>query len=133
MGKLAGRQQRTKNANELIGTIASCGRKFFNKRTHVSFFELQEVSRLFYVDGFRGKRVWTHSRQWFYSRNIGEGGTLAAMLRDLQKYIMHGSKLSQNHFYWKPWICNGDLWGYGDDMEIVRKKAVELGIIDPKN
>ena len=30
---------------------------------------------------------------------------------------------------WPQWMCEGDLWGYGDDMQTVRAKALELGII----
>ena len=27
------------------------------------------------------------------------------------------------------WYCNGDLWGYGDDMQTVRENAQRLGLI----
>jgi hypothetical protein len=30
---------------------------------------------------------------------------------------------------WPEWICGGDLWGYGAEMDVVRRAAQRLALV----
>lgn len=50
----------------------------------------------------------------------------------LADYIRTGKPITNQYVLgpWDEWMCNGDLWGYGDDMEKVRELAIDLGIYE---
>lgn len=129
---------RTDKANQLIEEIASCGRKFFRvekqylkegEDERVSKFELSSRGHVYFIDKWTKKKVYTHYvGNW---KKFSEGGTLQTLVEKLRNYISKGQKLRGNILGPFPeWICGGDLWGYGKDMEQVRDKAVELEILD---
>lgn len=123
------KKRRMKYANMVIGQIADCGRKFFYHRGNVSHFELDRRSRLWFVDGYEDYKI-CMVKGWG-NRGFSEGGTLKALVDDLVNYIRTGEKLSEGRFGpWPEWYCNGDLWGYGEDMQKVRDMAMALGMID---
>jgi hypothetical protein len=128
--KLSQRIERAQQANELLDTIAHSGRRFFYHLTRVSRFEVDGYGRVWWLDKYRNERQFTHySGRW---RNFSQGGTLREVVERLRDYIMHGTPVPANRFGpWPDSYCNGDLWGYGDDMEKVRSKARELGIVSP--
>jgi len=120
------RKTRLQNANELIKTIAGCGRKFFKYANGISHFELDQRWRIWFVNAWNGKRIYLHYRYW----RCPEGGTLRDLINALKRYIQHGEKIPRHHLGPFPeWYSDGDPWGYGHDMEQVRNKALELGII----
>ena len=121
--ELAKRKERAEKANEFLRTIASCGRQFFNHK-EVSRFEV--APRVWFIDGYYGKRM-TVRKGW--GRRFAQGGTLKILIESLKEYIMTGSTIHSGQLGpWPQTICNGDLWGYGEDIKIVRAKAEELGI-----
>ena len=128
MQSLANRANR---ANELIETIADRGREFFSHpdRHGVSRFEVATNSRIWFVDGYTGKRIYLHYKYW--GREFSEGGTLRDLVNALKIYIVTGATIPAGHFGpWPHWILDSDLWGYGlDNMETIRAKAAELGIV----
>lgn len=122
--------ERMKKANELLKTIASHGRKFFNyhERYGVSRFDVDGRGRVWFVDGSTGKRIYLHYKYW--GKGFSEGGTLKSLVNALMKFIRDGELVSRSHFGpWPEWVCNGDLWGYGDDMQAVRERAEHLGVV----
>lgn len=112
-------------ANAILVVIAYHGRRFFLHNGLVSRLELDERGRVWFIDAYTQKRIYTHTNgRW---RGFTEGGTLRSLIRELSSYITHGLKLSQGKFGpWPSWICDGDLWGYGADMQIVRQVAHAL-------
>ena len=124
--------ERLYNANELIKAIGTTGRKFFNypNKHGLGRFELGKQGSIWFVDGYTGKRIYLNHKYW--QGGFSEGGTLRDLINDLKNYITNGKKFGypERHFGpWPMWLCEGDLWGYGDeDMGIVRKRAIELGI-----
>lgn len=124
------RIERAKKANELVHAIGHCGRRFFYHLTRVSHFEVDEFGRVWWHDKYRpGKPVYTHKRGGHW-RNFTEGGTLREIVERLRDYIAKGTPVPANRFGpWPEWYCDGDLWGYGQDMQKVRDKAQELGIV----
>jgi len=123
------KDERLSRANELIVVIASCGRRFFRYKDRVSQLERDGRGRIWLIDKFREKRIYTHYRyDW---RGFSEGGTLRDLIIALRDFIVHGQKLNPKAFGpWPEWMCDGDLWGYGKpDMKMVRAAARRLEIV----
>lgn len=121
------KQNRVEMANETLCAIASCGRKFFAHDGRVSRFELDHRGRVWFIDKYTQKRIYTHYRyEWI---GFSEGGTLRALVERLRDFIATGRQLPLLVFGpWPEWVCGGDLWGYGEDMEIVRGAVCKSGV-----
>jgi hypothetical protein len=127
--ELEDRNRRLVAVNKLIIVIASCGRRFFRHKERVSFIEMDHRYRLWYIDCWHGKRVYLHVR-YQPRRKFSGGGTLWGLVQNFKRYIQTGTQLVYSLGPWPDWICgNGDLWGYGEDMETVRERAAELGVL----
>ncbi|MBV6446657.1 hypothetical protein [Nitrosomonas sp.] len=126
------RNDRVKITNEFIVTIAKCGRRFFSHNGNISFFELDHRQRVWFVDSYSKKKIYTHySHEW---KGFTQGGTLKTLIQHIRDYIMAGETKNLNIGPWPSWISNGDLWGYGQDMQQVRDAAYRLGLTqDIKN
>lgn len=124
---MSDKQSRVESANELLMTIAYCGRKFFHHGGNVSRFELDERGRVWFVDGHNGARIYTHYTKGSW-RGFSEGGTLRALVIALRDYITQSKQIGQALGPFSDWYCEGDPWGYGEDMQIVRQCANRLGI-----
>jgi hypothetical protein len=122
------KEERLANANEMLRAIASCGRKFFAHEDRVSRFEVDQRGRVWFIDKWTQKRIYTHYRyDW---RGFSEGGTLRALVERLRDFITQGKQLPPTIFGpWPEWVCGGDLWAYGDAMQRVRDAAEELRIV----
>ena len=106
-------------ANNLIQSIANCGRKFFNYQGRIAKIEMAENGRLWFRDDYTNKLICLHNHyRWKY---ISHGGTMRGLLICLRKYIMYDIKLSHHMF--------SDIWGYDQDIIMVKDRALELGII----
>jgi hypothetical protein len=112
-------KERLEKANEFINTIGSCGRRFFNHNGEVSRLEVDARGRVWFIDSYSKKRVYTHYR--FEWRGFTNGGTLRCLIAYLRDYIKRGER-----FY----IPSFHYWGYDENaMAIVKHKAVELGLL----
>lgn len=129
------RKDRILKVNQFIEVIASTGRKFFREGDDVSYFGMDDRSRLWFIDKYpemKGRaRVFLHNPQSAYD-HITEGGTLKHLVIKLLKpFILKGETIPAGNF--GPWVqdyCQGDLWGYGESMQEVREAALILGIIN---
>jgi len=121
------KQDRLKAANDFIKVIAGCGRKFFRHEDFVSTLELSPVGRVFFIDYYTKKRIYTHTyyRHW---DGFTSGGTMKTMIEDLRDFITNGEMMRAEYF--QPDMGNGfkNPWGYGDDILIVKAAAIKLGI-----
>ena len=120
--------ERLEAANGLLRTIASCGRGFFRHGDDVGYFELDEKGRVWYVDSYTQIPIYTHyAGRW---KAFSQGGTMRSLVIGLRDFIRSGDQLHPETLGpWPDYICGGDLWGYGDDMERVRERALQEGII----
>ena len=120
-------QERLIAANEFIGIIASCGRKFFEHKGFVSSFELSETKRVFFIDYYTKKRIYTH-RKYCRWDGFTSGGTMKSLVESLRDFVKKGDLLDLNYFNTD--MGNGfkNPWGYGEDLLIVRDAAERLGI-----
>ena len=114
------KKDRAEQASRFLATIASCGRKFFAHNGRVSRFEVDDRGRIWFVDAYRERRIYTHYEgRW---SGFSEGGTLRSLVCKLRDFIRTGEQ-QRLHI---------DLWGYGSDMDSVRTAAVACGIV-PSN
>ena len=118
--------ERAEQANQFLEAVASCGRKFFAYNGRVSRFEVDGRGRVWFVDAYRERRIYAHYQgDW---RGFSEGGTLRSLVCTLRDFIRTGEQKPLHLGPWPDWICDGDLWGYGPDMETVRASAKACGL-----
>lgn len=116
--------QRLAKANQFLTVIASCGRQFFRTGERIARFEVRYTGRIWFFDDGSGKWICTHYRgRW---RGFSHGGTLRRLIDGLVMYIQRGASVCGELGPWPEWYSDGDPWGYGADMEIVRRCAAEL-------
>lgn len=121
------KQQRADNANRLVEVIASCGRRFFRHDDAIAGFGLDHRDRIWFTDAYTKRRIYTHYKyEW---RGFSNGGTMRRLIEQLRDYISTGEPQRLALGPWPSWYCDGDLWGYGDDMEAVRAAARDYGIL----
>lgn len=122
------KQERLEAVNKLLSVIASCGRHFFRHSGNVSKFELDTRGRVWFVDAYRGARIYTHyvMGRW---HGFSEGGTLRELVIRLRDYITKGSDLGRALGPYPDWYSGGDPWGYGKDMAAVFEAGCQLGIV----
>lgn len=123
-------KDRENAANDLLLVIATTGRKFFNHKGSVSQLERDSRGKVWFIDSYTKKRVYTHYRyDW---RGFTNGGTMRWLIESLRDFIVHGTQIDcRKHFGpWPDWVCgNGDRWGYGaESMETIRAEAKRLGV-----
>ena len=131
------KQQRVDVANRIIEIVATHGRRFFSlsadgkiaDRPRISFFELRRNGRLWFVDKYTNKAIYTAYRRGNW-HGFSEGGTLRDLVCAMADWITgKRDDFPINHFGpWPEWVCGGDLWGYGSEMAVVRDKIRELTI-----
>lgn len=117
---MAEKHERLKHANAVLRAMGSHGRHFFYSKTRDRFAELvlDASGRVRLIDDYTGTHVWLDKGgRW---RGFSHGGTCRAIVEDLARYVRTG-KPTRNHFGpWPEWICDGDLWGYGEAAGDVR-------------
>lgn len=106
------KQERLDECNFLIEQISKHGRKFFNyqkQKGRTSKLELGFQERVYFIDGYTGKRIYTHRR---YCRWNGftEGGTLKSLVEAMRNYITFGDKIRFSS------ICAPDFYGDGGNV-----------------
>jgi len=123
------REDRVGAVNRLLRVISTTGRSFFRRGDNVAYMEVDARGRIWFVDAYTRKRIYTHYNLGW--RGFTEGGTLQFLVKHLRDFIQVGKPLPAGELGpWPGWFCGGDLWGYGADMAIVRKEAADLGITE---
>lgn len=122
------KQERIGRVNKLLATIGNCGRRFFYHKGTYAKFSQDDRGKIWFQDHWSGKKIYTHYHgPW---RGFSGGGTLKALVEALREHIITGEPINPYHFGpWHQSLCEGDLWGYGADMEQVRRMAKQLKII----
>jgi hypothetical protein len=116
---------RLRIANDLIRMIASTGRRFFRYKRRVGHLEVDAHGRVWFIDHYTNKRVYTHQHAGW--KHFTGGGTLREVVWRLRDYVKRGTLLPNRIFGpWPTYTCGGDLWGYGNDMDAVRQAAAPM-------
>lgn len=125
------KSERAEIANQLVSAISACGRRFFAHDDRTARFEVDPRGRVWFIDAYSQRRIYTHYRyEW---RGFTNGGTLRELIERLRDYIRTGERQRLNLGPWPQCYCDGDLWGYGDDMHTVRSAAARLGLVAPRD
>ena len=111
----------------MLAAIACCGRQFFRNAddNFVSRFELDARGRVWLIDHYSKRRIYTHDERGRW-RGFSNGGTLRALICDLRDYITKGAHLHPGVLG----FGRDNHWAYGADIKIVQDAAERLGIID---
>ena len=131
-GGIVSKTERLGHANALIEIISRHGRRFFRNRESgaIARLELDASGRLWWIDEYRGSRVYTgkvmgYPHRW---RGFSHGGTLRSLVEALRGYVLRGELLHPE--YIAPSRIdptNGDIWGYGAEAAAaVRAEANAL-------
>jgi hypothetical protein len=131
-GGIVSKTERLGHANALIEIISRHGRRFFRNRESgaIARLELDASGRLWWIDEYRGSRVYTgkvmgYPHRW---RGFSHGGTLRSLVEALRGYVLRGELLHPE--YIAPSRIdptNGDIWGYGAEAAAaVRAEAHAL-------
>lgn len=122
--------------NKAIVLIASYGRKFFSLNgdgrhmsdvDRISRFEIQAHGKLWFIDKYTQRPIYVAYRRGRW-RGFSEGGTLRSLICEMADWI-NGKRPDFPIGFFGPWpqvMCGGDLWGYGEDMPILREKVTQL-------
>lgn len=126
----ATREQRTKQCNDLLHAIAQHGRRFFLHEGRVSRLELDDRHRVWFVDAWSQRRIYTHYERGRW-KGFAEGGTLRDLIGYMRDYITRGADEHLQRILrmlgpWPAHVCGGDLWGYGESMAAVRSSAARI-------
>jgi hypothetical protein len=125
---MASKVGRLAQANALIRAVSEHGRRFFFHAAsgRVASLELDRVGRVWFVDDYTGKRIYTH-RTHIPSRWMGfsHGGTLRSLVEALRDYIVAGQQIDA----WRiatPRLNeeDGDIWGYGPEASAALRQQV---------
>lgn len=125
------RTERASRVNTLIETIGDVGRRFFwDRRGRRARMEVDRNGRVWFVDDFTEKRIYTHNERGRW-QGFSHGGTLRHLVIWFRKFITGEAEWIPAGLFgpWPQTLCEGDLWGYGKDMQRVRDCAFELGLI----
>jgi hypothetical protein len=114
--------ERMAHANDILLSVSRHGRRFFYcpRADRVARFEMDAHGCLRFRDEYTDRVIrLVKGGKW---RGFNNGGTLRRLVEDLAEYIRTGEKI-RNHFGpWPEWICDGDLWGYGESIKQVRSE-----------
>ncbi|MFB8829101.1 hypothetical protein ACE0DR_06250 [Azotobacter sp. CWF10] len=131
------KQQRLEHCNQLLQVIARHGRRFFYSADHdrVAILDLDARGRVWFIDDYSGKRVYTHptgfGSRW---RGFTHGGTLRSLVEALRDYIVTGEPMPRGYIAPERTWTDGDIWGYGPEAaKAVREEAYAIPMFrDPQ-
>lgn len=122
------RRQRATKVNELVKVIGTNGRCFFCHKDTFAEMVVDDNCRLWWRDEWRGTMIYLHYKFW--GVGFSNGGTLRSLVNNFKDFVMTERPLPEKVFGpWPSWYSNGDPWGYGSGMQVVRQKALELGLL----
>ncbi|SCZ33073.1 MULTISPECIES: hypothetical protein [Burkholderia] len=127
--------ERVEHANNLIRAIASHGRRFFYHADGDRYakLELDARGRVWFVDDYTQKRVYTHDTRGRW-RGFTHGGTLRSLVERMRDYITTGWPLPRGVIA-PPYLggdADGNVWGYEREAAAaVREAAFALPIMAP--
>lgn len=129
-----GWEQRLATANAIIRVMAKYGRHFFSENSDrrelvenpfIAHFKVDKRGELWFIDRYSRKPVLVRMEgRW---SGFSDGGTLRGIVQHLAAFIERNEAIEIGYFSPSPkWVCDGDMWGYGADMALVRDEVAAL-------
>ena len=132
--KLALERKRADQVNQAIRIIADHGRRFFYSQTvnRYASMEVDARGKVWFVDDYSGKRVFTHETVWGGRwRGFSHGGTLKDVVKAFRDYICTGEQLHPGYLGPER-FSDSNIWGYDEEgMRAVREQAGVLPVFNP--
>lgn len=130
MSNLTTKRERCDLVNRAIRIIAAHGRRFFyceSKGTCASM-EVDARGRVWFVDDYSQKRIYTHRPSYARWRGFSHGGTLRHMVELFRDYIRTGKPLHPGYLGQER-EDGSNIWGYAPEaMAAVRAEAGALPV-----
>lgn len=124
--KIQIKRERAERCNHLLKAIAATGRRFFRVEDGAACLRVDRRGHVYFVEG--KTRIYTHYEGGW--RKFQHGGTLKNLIVAMRQYICGDRESLGGHLGpWPNWINQGDPWGYGSDMQGIRDRAKELGLV----
>ncbi|WP_067097829.1 hypothetical protein [Marinomonas atlantica] len=119
--------ERVNHANRLIKLIATHGRKFLSHENKIAHMELGKGGKVFYVDAYTRRRVYTN-REHIQWSGLSEGGTMQSLISHLKRYILDGTPIDKRLIAPKCFREDGsNIWGYDPvEADKLREQAFKL-------
>ena len=125
------KRKRCEQVNQVIHIIADHGRRFFysQKMNRYASMEVDVRGRIWLIDDYSGKRVFTHETVWSGRwRGFSHGGTLKDMVKAFRDYICTGEPLHPGYLGPER-FDNSNIWGYDEaGMRAVREQASAIPV-----
>lgn len=104
------KQERLELVNQVIAEIAKCGRGFFGHKDRIARLEIDKRGRIWFVDDYTQKRIYTHYRgRWNY--HFSYGYSTQQLIRQFAEFVQTGKPNLSIH-----WLGYGRIsWGYPSD------------------
>lgn len=129
--KLALKQQRVEQVNQVIRIIADHGRRFFYSQSvnRYASMEVDARGKVWLTDDYTGKRIFTHKTVWGGRwRGFSHGGTLRNLVEAFRDYIRTGAPLNPGYLGPER-FDDSNIWGYDEaGMKAVREQAGALPV-----
>ncbi|MGR6763173.1 hypothetical protein ACU1JV_15150 [Paenibacillus sp. T2-29] len=124
-------QERIDIINQLIREIGSRGRRFLYSKQHDRYASFHWAGgRLWLTDDYTGAPLLMDESKPDEHYHFAHGGTLWGLMCDFRDYINGDDDANHNNGYGGLYCPH---WGYpAEDMQAIRKKAIELGYLKPK-
>lgn len=128
MTSLTTKRQRCDQVNQAIRIIAAHGRRFFYCQSVDAFasMEVDDKGRIWFVDDYSHKRIYTHRPSYARWRGFSHGGTLRNLVERFRDFIRTGKPVHPGYLGQER-EDGSNIWGYEPDaMAIVRAEAGAL-------
>lgn len=128
MSSLKDKRLRCDQVNNVIRIIASHGRRFFHHKGSFARMVVADNGRIWFVDDYSGKAIYTHTSTCARWRGFSHGGTLRNLVEKFRDFIRTGKPLHPG--YLGPERESGsNIWGYEPEaMAYVRAAAGALPV-----
>ncbi|MGF6125152.1 hypothetical protein QF019_000341 [Pseudomonas frederiksbergensis] len=128
--KLALKQKRVEHVNHVIRIIAVHSRRFFYSQAvnRYASMEVDHRGKIWFIDDYSGKRIFTHKTVWGGRRGFSHGGTLRNLVEAFRDYIRTGDALPLGYLGPER-FDDSNIWGYDEaGMKAVREQAGALPV-----
>jgi hypothetical protein len=128
-----GWRERLALVNSIIRVIGSHGRHFLSENSDrrelvenpfFAHFQVDDRNEVWFIDRYTRKPILVRLFDW---PGFSDGGTLRDLVKHFAEHIVTNKPLNIRYFGPAPkWVCDGDPWGYGDSMHVVREEIGKL-------
>lgn len=126
MSSLADKRQRCDVVNQAIRIIAAHGRRFFHHKGNFARMVVADNGRIWFLDDYSWKAIYTHTAPYARWRGFTHGGTLRNLVEKFRDYIRTGKPLHPGYLGHDR-EDGSNIWGY--EPEAMKTVRAEVGAL----